>query len=697
MSYSPVSIQELPEKSADQIDQSSALIMLSEINTSDVLSTYTVGYVDFITNILSLINRTGIINVGYDVFLTSNTETINITILSENVYFFTFYNTGQGNLTLNFNASTILLDSVKLNLVFIANTFLTNVVLQLNGITHQTLQIIPNKTSIALGIVNSSQLIINNDLTDLYDQTGLTKGAGQTPTLLESINTLNAEILTKINDAPINGIIYGRQDSNWVAVQVGTTNVYSFNTRTGVVMPQSGDYSMSQISGTAAITQGGTGQTTQQTAINALAGNVTSGQYLRGNGTNVIMSAIQAADVPTLNQNTTGSAESFAGNLSGDVSGTQTTTSVKKINGTTLSTLSTGLLKNTTATGVPTIAIEGIDYVIPSGNITGTASNITATTNTTLTTLPNLNLSANSQIATINNNIALKENIITAGTNTQYFRGDKTFQTLNKTAVGLANVDNTSDLNKPISTATQTALALKENIITAGTNTQYFRGDKTFQTLNKTAVGLANVDNTSDLNKPISTATQTALNLKSDLTNVYSRIDIDNNIYPNYTRQWFRRSQSSLNLNVSTVPLNCTPFFNASTVEVQGVANPLIYNSATNVISIDPTTNYFYSFSLRVRLNIRLTYSNTGIFFFELRRANNVTIVDTYILTIPTGVGSVNTPTFFSFEINTRIFSGGTDLFQTEGFTLYFYGTAGDTATFAGTDGINFQMIFESN
>lgn len=644
MSYSPISIQELPEKSANQIDQSSALIMLSEINTSDVLSTYTVGYVDFITNILSLINRTGIINVGYDVFLTSNTETINITILSENVYFFTFYNTGQGNLTLNFNASTILLDSVKLNLVFIANTFLTNVVLQLNGITHQTLQIIPNKTSIALGIVNSSQLIINNDLTDLYDQTGLTKGAGQTPTLLESINTLNAEILTKINDAPINGIIYGRQDSNWVAVQVGTTNVYSFNTRTGVVMPQSGDYSMSQISGTAAITQGGTGQTTQQTAINALAGNVTSGQYLRGNGTNVIMSAIQAADVPTLNQNTTGSAESFAGNLSGDVSGTQTTTSVKKINGTTLSTLSTGLLKNTTATGVPTIAIEGIDYVIPSGNITGTASNITATTNTTLTTLPNLNLSANSQIATINNNIALKENIITAGTNTQYFRGDKTFQTLNKTAVGLANVDNTSDLNKPISTATQTAL-----------------------------------------------------NLKSDLTNVYSRIDIDNNIYPNYTRQWFRKSQSSLNLNVSTVPLNCTPFFNASTVEVQGVANPLIYNSVTNVISVDPTTNYFYSFSLRIRLNIRLTYSNTGIFFFELRRANNVTIVDTYILTIPTGVGSVNTPTFFSFEINTRIFSGGTDLFQTEGFTLYFYGTPGDTATFAGTDGINFQMIFESN
>lgn len=51
-----------------------------------------------------------------------------------------------------------------------------------------------------------------------------------------------------------------------------------------------------------------------------------------------------------------------------------------------------------------------------------------------------------------------------------------------------------------------TALTSKENTIAAGTTSQYYRGDKTFQTLDKTAVGLANVDNTSDLNKPLSTA-----------------------------------------------------------------------------------------------------------------------------------------------------------------------------------------------
>jgi hypothetical protein len=49
---------------------------------------------------------------------------------------------------------------------------------------------------------------------------------------------------------------------------------------------------------TVTISQGGTGQTTQQAAMNALAGAVTSGDYLRGNGTNVTMSAIVSTDLP---------------------------------------------------------------------------------------------------------------------------------------------------------------------------------------------------------------------------------------------------------------------------------------------------------------------------------------------------------------------------------------------------------------
>jgi hypothetical protein len=59
-------------------------------------------------------------------------------------------------------------------------------------------------------------------------------------------------------------------------------------------------------------------------------------------------------------------------------------------------------------------------------------------------------------------NIAV-EPTITATTSADYYRGDKTFATLNKTAVALGNVDNTSDANKPVSTAQQTALDAKTN------------------------------------------------------------------------------------------------------------------------------------------------------------------------------------------------------------------------------------------
>jgi uncharacterized ubiquitin-like protein YukD len=75
----------------------------------------------------------------------------------------------------------------------------------------------------------------------------------------------------------------------------------------------------------------------------------------------------------------------------------------------------------------------------------------------------------------------------------------------------------------------QTQLNAKEATITAGTTGQYYRGDKSFQTLDKTAVGLSNVDNTSDANKPVSTATQTALDGKqATITGAATTIDTEN-------------------------------------------------------------------------------------------------------------------------------------------------------------------------
>ena len=138
--------------------------------------------------------------------------------------------------------------------------------------------------------------------------------------------------------------------SAWVSAAIPAAPVPSVFGRTGAVTAESGDYSSfydalgaaaaaqaaaeaaSDPAGSAATAQanaeaasvplsdlplsfahGGTGNTSAQAALNALAAAVTSGEYLRGNGTNVVMSAIQAADVPTLNQSTTGTAANLSG------------------------------------------------------------------------------------------------------------------------------------------------------------------------------------------------------------------------------------------------------------------------------------------------------------------------------------------------------------------------------------------------
>jgi len=91
--------------------------------------------------------------------------------------------------------------------------------------------------------------------------------------------------------------------------------------------------------------------------------------------------------------------------------------------------------------------------------------------------------------------------------------GIKASLNLQRSDVGLSEVDNTSDVNKPISNSTQAALNLKANI----TDLQDHETDTNNpHQVTKDQVGLSNVNNTSDLDKPVSNATQTALNLKQD-------------------------------------------------------------------------------------------------------------------------------------------------------------------------------------
>lgn len=83
-------------------------------------------------------------------------------------------------------------------------------------------------------------------------------------------------------------------------------------------------------------------------------------------------------------------------------------------------------------------------------------------------------------------------------------------------SIGIANIPNL-----------QTSLNGKEPSIVSGAAGQYLKGDKTWADLNKEAVGLGNVDNTTDLLKPISTATQTALDLKADKATTYTKDEVN--------------------------------------------------------------------------------------------------------------------------------------------------------------------------
>ena len=125
------------------------------------------------------------------------------------------------------------------------------------------------------------------------------------------------------------------------------------------------DISTADVTGTLTIAKGGTGAATRQEAMDALAGAVTSGQYLRGNGTDVVMSAIQSADVPTLNQSTTGSAATLTTSRTIAITGDLTYTS-PSFNGSanvtaagTLATVNSNTGSFGSATSIPVVTVNG--------------------------------------------------------------------------------------------------------------------------------------------------------------------------------------------------------------------------------------------------------------------------------------------------------------------------------------------------
>lgn len=87
-----------------------------------------------------------------------------------------------------------------------------------------------------------------------------------------------------------------------------------------------------------------------------------------------------------------------------------------------------------------------------------------------------------------------------------------------RAALGLENVENTADMDKPVSRATQAELDTK-----APLDSPAFTGKPTG--IDKSHVGLGNVDNTSDAEKPISAATRKALDGKAEADHTHDFSD----------------------------------------------------------------------------------------------------------------------------------------------------------------------------
>ncbi|MBO7042953.1 hypothetical protein J6W34_00020 [bacterium] len=234
-----------------------------------------------------------------------------------------------------------------------------------------------------------------------------------------------------------------------------------------------------------------------------------------------------------------------------------------------------------------------------------------------------------------------------------------------KAQVGLSNVDNTSDADKPVSTAQQTALNLKADKSTTYTKTQVddalaLKLDSTTaastyatqtslsnhtsntsnpHSVTKAQIGLGNVDNTSDANKPVSTAQQTALNLKVNKAGdtMTGNLEITGGgIYLESIGSAVAQSVSRLNLGT---PNNVYAYLTGNTSGAFGIYSE---KSGTRTgIACYPGTNFFADATTKT---------------IDLGRSNNVWKIG-YINSLSDGTNSISTADIVT-NINTTLPNG---------------------------------------
>jgi hypothetical protein len=247
--------------------------------------------------------------------------------------------TGAGATTITGTYPNFTISSVNTTYSLATSTVLG--LIELGSDTQQT--VAPNAVSAtasrsyALQVNAAGQGVVNVPWTDTNSGGTVTSvgGTGTVSGLSLSGTVTTSGNLTLGGTLAVTPSNFASQTANtFLSAPNGAAGVPTFRAVVAADIPtlnQNTTGTAANVTGTVAIANGGTGSTTRQDAMDALAGAVTAGSYLRGNGTDVVMSTIQAADVPTLNQNTTGTAANVTGTVAVANGGTGATTAANAL------------------------------------------------------------------------------------------------------------------------------------------------------------------------------------------------------------------------------------------------------------------------------------------------------------------------------------------------------------------------------
>lgn len=205
-------------------------------------------------------------------------------------------------------------------------------------------------------------------------------------------------------------------------------------------------------------------------------------------------------------------------------------------------------------------------------------------------------------------------------------------------------------------------------------------------TVNKTTVGLSNVDNTSDLDKPVSTATQTALNGKVSINTFNSSInDLNSAIATKLdsSEKAIANGVASLDEN-GKVPLDQIPALSNGTV-VRSTTADTLTTARTFTVTGD-LTSPSVSFNGSSNISLNVTLPNSGVTANTYGSATTIPIITYNAKGLVTSATTATIPTSSTtvsglVMLDDTVTSGATDKAATANTVKTAYDLANEIST----------------